>query len=596
MGGPPIFRMLGEESKEERRYPDRVLIARLLKMAVSYRLYFASLVVVMLLRIGLNMLNPYVVRNLIDSVVALNFDSLKSWSLAFLGIALAGWLAGYVNMYATSYLGSRIMFELREKMYRHLYRVQLQHVSKEPVGRIVSRFTNDIDTLGNVATSGFLDIVGDVLTISGAIVFMWVLSPQLSLVCYTLIPLMAAVNYILIRRSREAYRLTRQKIAEVTSRISQDVSGADVVQSFSFRRRRNIEEFRRINEENLRANVQATAITSAMNPATSIIQAIGIAIILGYGGSLVVQGALTLGTLVAFFNYLDMFFRPIRMLVMFFTVLQSTLAAAERVFSFLDSEPEADEGDLEEPPRVGSVEFRNVVFGYEEGSPVINNVSFRVEPGEMVAIVGPTGAGKSTLASLLLRFYEPWEGEILVDGVDYRRYKLSALRSAMVMVPQEPVLLSGTVMDNILVTNPKATKEDVEEAVRLLGLEEFYRTLPDGLDTVILEGGKNLSVGQRQVISLLRALLANPRILVLDEATSSVDPYTEAKLQAAIEKLVENRTTIVIAHRLQTVINADRIVVLDNGRVVEEGTHNELLNRGGLYAKLYGMQLGIPAR
>ena len=590
-----LHRLLAEE-EAERRYPDRVLIAKLLKLALSYRLYFIALAVATLARIGLNVLNPYVVKFVIDSVVSGNLSSLAYWSAVFLGLALASLIMGFVSSYSSSYLGNKVMYDLRNKMYRHIHRVKLQEVAGEPVGRIVSRITNDVDTIGNVATSGLLDTVGDVITIGGAMFMMWSLSPQLSLVCYMLIPLMVLVNVFVISKARRAYRETRKKIAEVTSRISQDVAGASVVQAFSYRKRKNVEEFRRINEENMRANVQAAAITSSMSPLMAIIQAIGSAIILVYGGNLVLQGMLSLGTLMAFYGYLDMFFRPVRTLVMFFTTLQSTLAATERVFTFLEWEPERDEGEIEEPPKLGEVEFRNVTFGYKEGVPVLKNVSFKVRPGEFVAIVGPTGAGKTTLVNLLLRFYEPWSGEILIDGVDVRRYKLSALRSAILMVPQEPLLISGTVLDNILLANPKATAEDVKKALRALGLEDLIETLPEGLETRVLEGGKNLSVGQRQVISFLRVFIANPKILVLDEATSSVDPYTEAKLQAALEKLARSRTTIVIAHRLQTVVNADRIIVLDGGRVVEEGRHEELLKKGGVYAKLYGIQLGVAAR
>jgi ATP-binding cassette subfamily B protein len=421
---------------------------------------------------------------------------------------------------------------------------------------------------------------------------MWSLSPQLSLVAYAMLPLIVVANLVVLRRARRAYRETRRKIAEVTSRISQDVAGAAVVQAFSFRRQRNVEEFRRINEENLRANVQAEAASSSMNVAMAAIEALGTVLILVYGGNLVMRGLATVGTLVAFYGYLASFFRPLRMLVMFLTTLQSTMAAAERVFIFLEEwKPEPDEGDVSEPPQLGEVEFRDVVFGYKEGQPVLKGVSFKVKPGEFAAIVGPTGAGKTTIVSLLLRFYEPWSGQILIDGVDVRRYKLSALRSAILMIPQEPLLVSGTVLENILLANPKATREEVEAAIKALGLWDLVESLPQGLDTPVLEGGKNLSVGQRQLVSLLRVFVANPRILVLDEATSSIDPRTEARLQAALEKLIEGRTAIVIAHRLQTIVRADHIIVIEDGRVVEEGRHEELLAKGGVYAKLYGIQM-----
>jgi len=395
-----------------------------------------------------------------------------------------------------------------------------------------------------------------------------------------------------LRRARRAYRETRKKIAEVTSRISQDVAGAAVVQAFSFRRQRNVEEFRRINEENLRANVQAEAASSSMSLAMAVIEALGVVLVLVYGGNLVMRGLATVGTLVAFYGYLASFFRPLRMLVMFLTTLQSTMAAAERVFIFLEEwKPEPDVGDVNEPPQMGEVEFKDVVFGYKEGQSALKGVSFKVEQGEFAAIVGPTGAGKTTIVNLLLRFYEPWSGQILIDGVDIRRYKLSALRRAMLMIPQEPLLVSGTVLENILLANPKATRKEVEAAIRALGLWDIVESLPQGLDTPVLEGGKNLSVGQRQLVSFLRAFVANPKILILDEATSSIDPRTEARLQEALERLIKGRTTIVIAHRLQTIVRADHIIVIEDGRVVEEGRHEELLAKGGAYARLYGIQM-----
>jgi len=589
---PPMFFMRLDEEKVARKYPDRVLIAKLVKLAASYRFYFAVLAVTVLFRVVFSMLNPYVTKFLIDSAVSGNLSALAYWSAALLALTVASLVVSFAGDYSSSYLANRVMYDLRSRMYHHLYRVQLSAVAEEPVGRIVSRITNDVDTIGFVAATGLINTLADVLTIGGAMFMMWSLSPQLSLIAYALLPLIVVANLVVLRRARRAYRETRRKIAEVTSRISQDVAGAAVVQAFSFRRQRNVEEFRRINEENLRANVQAEAASSSMNLAMAAIEALGTVLILVYGGNLVMQGLATVGTLVAFYSYLASFFRPLRMLVMFLTTLQSTMAAAERVFVFLEEwRPEPDEGDVEEPPQRGEVEFRDVVFGYKEGQPALKGVSFRVKPGEFAAIVGPTGAGKTTVVNLLLRFYEPWSGQILIDGIDARRYKLSALRSSVLMIPQEPLLISGTVLENILLANPKATREEVEAAIKALGLWDIVESLPQGLDTPVLEGGKNLSVGQRQLVSFLRAFVANPKILILDEATSSIDPRTEARLQEALEKLIKGRTTIVIAHRLQTIVRADHIVVIEDGRVVEEGRHDELLAKGGAYARLYGIQM-----
>lgn len=585
------FRFDEEKTERERRYPDRVLIGRLIRLSLKYKLYFTLMIISIFVRIVFSILSPFIMKYLVDSVIIGDVMTLMYWTTIFLTLTLVSLTANYMGDYSSSYLMGRIMYDLRCKMYNHLHKVKLERITEEPSGKIVSRIMNDVDTIGGMATMGLLNMIADVITLTGALVMMWSLSPNLSLIVYVLIPLIIIVNYVIIGKARRAYRETRKKIAEITSRVSQDVSGAAVIQAFSFRRQRNIEEFRRISEESLRANVQAEAVSSAMNPAMSIIEAIGIVALLIYGGNLMINGIISLGTLVAFYNYLSSFFRPIRMLVMFLTMIQSTLAATERVFTFLDWEIEKDEGEINIPLKVGEIEFRNVVFGYKKDIPVLRGVSFKVNPGEFTAIVGPTGAGKTTIVNLLLRFYEPWSGEILVDGIDIKKYKLNVLRSSMIMIPQEPILISGTVLDNILLANPNSTRKDVENAVKTLGLEDIVNSLPKGFDTQILEGGKNLSVGQRQMISFLRVFISKPTILILDEATSSIDPYTEAKLQRALEKLIKGKTAIIIAHRLQTITRANKIIVIEDGRIIEEGTHEELLKGGGLYSKLYGIQI-----
>ncbi|MEM0085335.1 MAG: ABC transporter ATP-binding protein [Candidatus Methanomethylicia archaeon] len=585
------FRFDEEKTERERKYPDRVLIGRLIKLSLNYKLHFTLMVLSVVFRIIFSIASPFIMKYLVDSIVYGSISALTYWSIVYLSLILTSLMANFAGDYSSSYLMSKIMYDLRCKMYNHLYRLRLDQISEEATGKIVSRIMNDVDTIGGMATTGLINMIADMVTLSGAIIMMWSLSPNLSLIIYALIPIIITVNYIIIRKARRAYRETRRKIAEITSRVSQDVSGAAIVQSFSFRRQRNIEEFRRVSEETLRTNVQAEAVSSTMSPLMAIIEAVGVVAILVYGGSLMISGAISLGTLIAFYNYLSSFFRPIRMLVMFLTMIQSTLAATERVFTFLDWEVEKDLGEIEVPPRIGEIEFRNVTFGYKKDIPVLKNVSFKVNPGEFTAIVGPTGAGKTTIINLLLRFYEPWNGEILIDGVNIERYKLNILRSSMIMIPQEPLLISGTVLDNILLANPNANRVDVENAIKTLGLEEIVKTLPKGLETPVLEGGKNLSVGQRQMVSFLRVFISNPTIIILDEATSSIDPHTEAKLQQALEKLIKGKTTIIIAHRLQTITRANKIIVIEDGRIVEEGTHEELLKEGGLYSKLYGIQI-----
>ncbi|MCD6563091.1 MAG: ABC transporter ATP-binding protein [Thermoproteales archaeon] len=585
------FRRLAElEEGEKLNIPQREVFRTLLEFVKPYKLRVFLLAIVIFSGIFVNLVIPLVTKFIIDSIVDQDIPGLFTYSVVFLSVVLFNLLLSSSQTYLNSWLGQTLIYDIRNKMYWHLIRIKQKYFGGQETGKLVSRLTNDVDTIGNAFTSGLIDTLANLFQLFGAIFIMFSLSIELSIVVLSLIPLIILSSWYFARRARKAFRESRKKIAEVTSKIEQNVSGAKVVQAFSYRRQKNIESFSRINRENLEVNVQANKVISSIGPTMSIIRAMGIALIIWFGGILVGYGRLKLGTLVAFYGYVDMFFRPIMTITMFYNTLQSTLAAAERVTDFLRWEVEEDKGELNEVKGLGEIEYRNVVFGYEENVPVIKDVSFRVSPGEKVAIVGPTGSGKTTLVNLLLRFYDPWSGEILLDGIDIRKYRLRVLRRTIAFVPQEPILFNGTVYENMILSSENVSKEEVLKLLDFLDLRDLIESLPEGLDTKILEGGKNISMGQRQVISFIRALISNPRILVLDEATSSLDLYTEEKLQKALEKMSKGRTMITIAHRLQTIINSDRIIVIHNGKIVEEGKHSELLKKKGLYAKLYESQ------
>ncbi|HDJ89962.1 MAG TPA: ABC transporter ATP-binding protein, partial [Thermoprotei archaeon] len=413
------------------------------------------------------------------------------------------------------------------------------------------------------------------------------------LISLTIIPIIALTSYLFSRWTRKAYKKTREKIAKVTTSLEQTVSGAKVSQAFVTRKKIDIKRFEQTNREYFQASMEANKLFSSFSPVINLIRAGGIALLLWYGGMMVLGGRLSIGTLIAFYGYTERFFGPIISLTMFYNTIQSALAASERIYEFLHEDIEKDRPNAIKLKSIkGKIEYRHVYFSYDSETPLFRDLNLSIRPGETIAIVGPTGAGKTSLIKLLLRFHEIDDGAILLDNVDIRNIKLRSLRSHIGLVLQEDYLFRGTVLENIRIGDPNANIERVKKVVKELGIKEFIESLPNGYNTIVLEGGKNLSAGQRQLIAFARALLSNPKILILDEATSSVDPYTEKLIQNALEKLIQDKTCIIIAHRLSTVRLADRIVVLSDGRVVEEGSHEELLKKNGLYAKLYYEQLG----
>lgn len=583
--------LLGQE-EIERKVPDTVLLKRLSAYVISFKTQLVTSIIFLFVTAATNLAGPYILKMAIDQYIAAkDLAGLANIVMAYVAINIVNFVSSNRQLYLMSGIGQRIIYRLREEMFSHLQRLSFKFYSENVTGSVVSRLTNDVDSLQELLTSGVLTLLSDVLTIVGIFIIMVWMSPQLTLVSMVITPMLLALIYIFQRKAKSAYLATKQKMAGVTAKLGESIMGMRVIQSFT-RESDQQQAFGQANIENLQANLVAARLLAVFPASVEMISAVGTCVVLWYGGLQASAGAITIGTIVAFMSYLTMFFRPLLQLSIFYTNFQSAMAGAERVFEIIDAPIDIEEKHdaIELPVLSGKIDFENVTFGYDPKFPVLNNITLRIASNETMAIVGPTGAGKTTLISLVCRFYDPTVGSIKVDGHDLRELKLQSLHRQIGLVLQEPFLFAGSVKENIRYSRPEASDEKVIEAAKAVGAHDFIERLPKGYDTIVREGATNLSIGQRQLVSFARALLADPRILIMDEATSSVDPYTELLIRRALEKLLKNRTALIIAHRLSTVRNADRIIVLDQGRIVEEGTHDQLIAKKGLYARLYHMQ------
>jgi ATP-binding cassette, subfamily B, multidrug efflux pump len=540
---------------------------------------------------------PWLIGRAIDrSILGGDPTGLARIMLLLLGVYLVGTLASRGQIRQIGSVGQSILASLRERIFERLLRLPLGYFDRRPVGDLMSRVTNDVDTLNQLLSQGLTQLLGSLFSLIGIVVAMLLLDWRLALVCFTIIPAMLLTNVYFARRARRAFRTTRETVGSVTAGLQEEIVGVREAQAFN-RTETNIERFRERNAANRTANVEAVTITSAFVPAIDVLSTLSTAVVIGYGGYLVVTGTLTVGLLTAFLIYVQQFFRPIQLASQVYTQAQAALAGAERIYNVLDEPREPS--DLPGTPQLysveGRIEFERVTFAYEQGRPVLEDIDFHVEPGQTVALVGPTGAGKTTIANLIPRFYDVSAGTVRVDDHDVREVERRSLRGQIATVLQEPFLFSGTIAENIRYGRMEATREEVEAAARAVSAHSFIAALPDGYDTELGAGGGRLSQGQRQLLSFARAVLANPRILILDEATSNVDTRTEALIQEALGTLLKGRTSIVIAHRLSTIRNADLILVIEAGRIAERGNHVSLLARGGLYADLYRRQFREPA-
>ncbi|MBN1487727.1 MAG: ABC transporter ATP-binding protein [Anaerolineae bacterium] len=537
---------------------------------------------------------PYLTGLAVDKFIAKqDSQGLNRTMLLLLGVYLGSWATRAVQVRATIKLGQNVLYAMRNEIFHHLQSLSLHFFDRSEAGDLMSRLTNDTDAINSTLNMGLAQFVGNIVFFVGVLVALLLLNWQLALITMSVLPFMFFSTFFFSKRVRTASRASREKLGAVSAELEENIAGVRVVQAFG-REQETIQEFREVNAANRDANVQAQTVTSAFAPTLDVFSTVGIALVLGVGGEMALREAITVGTIVTFIGYVRRFFQPVRTIGMLYAQVQMAIAAAERIFTLLDEVPEVvDVPDARSLDMVkGHIVFENVTFSYKEGEPVLREVSFEAEPGAMVAIVGPTGAGKTTMVNLLMRFYDVDSGSIYIDGLDIRQVQQEDLRRQVGMVLQDTFLFSGTVMENIRYGRLEATDEDVLAAARTAGADQFIQRLPDGYNTELGERGASLSLGQRQLIAIARAILANPRILILDEATSSVDTRTERLIQSALDNLMRGRTSIVIAHRLSTILNADQVLVLCNGRIVERGKHQALLQNQGLYYTLYTSQFG----
>jgi ABC-type multidrug transport system fused ATPase/permease subunit len=511
-----------------------------------------------------------------------------AWIMGLL--IIFGLVVGYGHVLTLQIAGQRVLFDLRTRLFRHLQTLSLRFFDGNPTGRLVTRVTNDIEALNEMFSAVLLNLVKDILLLAGTLVILLGMNARLALTALAVIPAIVVVSMVFRARVRGAYRAVRRHLAALNAGLAEDVSGVKVIQAFRREKARR-ELFRRVNDDYYAANIRQLVIFGIFRPLVEILATTGVALVLVYGGLGVLGGTLTLGALVAFLGYVRGMFQPVADMSEKYNVMQSAMAAAERIYSILDTEPVITESPSarEAGPGPGRVEFREVSFAYDPETPVLKKVSFTVEPGRSVAIVGPTGAGKTSILNLLCRFYDPDAGGILLDGTDLRELPFATLRRDVGIVLQEAFIFSRPVRENISLGAPIA-EERLRNAAELVQAREFIERLPGGFDEVMAERGATLSTGQKQLLCFARALAHDPRVLILDEATSSVDPATEQAIQQAIETLMRGRTSIVVAHRLSTIQKADEILVLDGGRIRERGTHQELLARRGIYYNLYLLQ------
>jgi ATP-binding cassette, subfamily B, multidrug efflux pump len=572
---------------------DSRLMKRLLVYLKPYRTLVALSVLILLLSSLAQLAGPYITKLAIDNYIAKGDQAgLLHTILGFLGVILVGFTLQYLQVYMMQYVGQKAMYDLRMQIFAHVQHLDLTYFDKNPVGRILTRITGDVQVLNELFTSGVVAVFGDIFMLIGIVIAMLAINWQLAMVVFSVVPILIIATAIFRRKVRQSYRDVRLVTAKINSFSQEHISGVTVIQSF-VAEPKAFSGFESINRDLMNAHIRSVFYYAVFFPIVELVGAISIALIIGYGGNEIISGGvLTLGALVAFIQYADRFYQPIRDLSEKYNILQSAMASSERIFRVLDtvSAIRNPESGVKLPRAKGEIEFRDLYFEYDKDNPILKGINLKINPGEKIAIVGATGSGKTTLTSLLCRFYEYEKGDILVDGISLKQLHEKELRRNIALVIQDVFLFSGDIKRNLRLDSEDISLEKIKQAAIEVGADKFIDQLERGYDHELKERGLNLSVGQRQLIAFARALAFDPAILILDEATSSVDTETEIMIQKALKRLLAGRTSIIVAHRLSTIKGADKIVVMHKGQIREMGNHAELLKKGGIYYRLYQLQ------
>lgn len=572
---------------------NRRVVARLLAFLRPYSKQMAAAFVAMLLVSAMTLLTPYLLKVAVDQYITQgNRQGLVRISLLTAAAFIGLYIGSGLQQYFLSWVGQRVLMNLRSELFVHLQQLSLSYHDTHIVGVTVSRVMNDVAVINELLSQGLITLAGDSLVLLGIILIMLAMDSRLALLTFIVLPLMVLVTVWFSGRARVAFRKTRTSVAKVVGGLAEDIAGVRVIQAFG-QENSTQERFNEVNEENRNANIDAMTLSFIFLPAIEFLGVLSTAIVLWFGGQAVSGGQVTVGVLVAFLSYVTRFFQPIQELSRIYTTMQAAMAGGEQVINLLDTPPTVQDrpGAVVLPHVQGKVTLEHVTFRYRPDLPdVLHDVCLSIAPGQTVALVGPTGAGKTSIGKLIARFYDVTGGAVRIDGIDVCDVTQHSLHSQIGLVPQDSFLFSGTIADNIRFGKPQASDEAVERAARLANAHDFIMSKPDGYQTRVLEGAVNLSVGQRQLVCIARAILTDPRILILDEATSNVDSLTESLIQAALRNLLQGRTAVVIAHRLSTIRNADLICVIQGGRIIEQGQHEELLARKDVYTALYNRQ------